>query len=52
MSSLRDDQVRVPCLNALKFLQCGARMVEEVEGPKLGGGLPGGKLQEPYYYGE
>ena len=30
----------------------GARMVEEVEEPKLGSGLPKGKLQEPYYYGE
>jgi hypothetical protein len=27
----------------------GARMVEEVDGPKLGDGLPEGKLQEPYY---
>jgi hypothetical protein len=27
-------------------------MVEEVEKPKLGDGLPEGKLQETYYYGE
>jgi hypothetical protein len=27
-------------------------MVEEVKEPKLGGGLPKGKLQEPNYYGE
>ena len=52
MSSLRDDRVHVPRLNALKFLQWGCKMVEEVEEPKLGGGLPKGKLQEPYYYGE
>ena len=44
MSSLRDNQVRVPRLNVLKFLQWGARMVED--------GLPEGKLQEPYYDGE
>ena len=38
-SSLRDDRVRVPRLNALKFLQWGgARMVEEVERPMLGEG--------------
>jgi hypothetical protein len=30
----------------------GARMLEEVEEPKLGDGLPEGKLQEPYYDGE
>jgi hypothetical protein len=30
----------------------GARIVEEVEKPKLGDGLPEGKLQETYYYGE
>ena len=42
MSSLRDDQVRVPCLNALNFLQwgVGARMVEEVGELELGDGLP------------
>jgi hypothetical protein len=27
-----------------------ARTVEEIEEPKLGGGLPEEKLQEPYYY--
>ena len=27
-------------------------MVKEVEEPKLGDGLPKGKLQDPYYYGE
>ena len=27
----------------------GARMVKEVEEPKLGDGLPKGKLLEPYY---
>ena len=37
MSSLRDDRVRVPRLNALKFLQWGGtRMVEEEEELKLG----------------
>ena len=52
-SSLRDDRVRVPRLNALKFLQWGgARMVKEMEGPMLGEGLPEEKLQEPYYDGE
>ena len=52
-SSLRDDRVRVPRLNALKFLQWeGARMVEEVGELELGDGLPLGKLQEPYYDGE
>jgi hypothetical protein len=30
----------------------GARMLEEVEEPKLGDRLPEGKLQEPYYDGE
>ena len=35
-SSLRDDRVRVPRL--------GARMVEEVEEPKLGDGQPEEKL--------
>ena len=50
MSSLRDDRVRVPRLNALKFLQWGcARMVEEVGELELRDGLPEGKLQEPYY---
>ena len=29
-SSLRDDRVRVPRLNAMNFLQWGARIVEEV----------------------
>ena len=41
MSSLRDDRVRVPRLNTLKFLQWGARMVE---GPMLGEGLLEEKL--------
>ena len=44
MSSLRDDRVRVPRLNALKFLQWGARMVEEVGELELGDELPKGKL--------
>ena len=45
MSSLRDDRVRVPRLNALKFLQWGVQeRCKEVEEPKLGGGLPEGKL--------
>ena len=44
MSSLRDDRVRVPRLNALKFLQWGARKTEEMEGPMLGEGLPEEKL--------
>ena len=45
MSSLRDDRVRVPRLNALKFLQWGgARMVEEVGELELGDGLPEEKL--------
>ena len=48
-SSLRDDRVRVPRLNALKFLQWGARMVEEVGELELGDRLSEGKLQEPYY---
>ena len=52
MSSLRDDRVRVPCLNALKFLEWGARMVEEKEVLELGDGLPGEMLQEPCYDGE
>jgi hypothetical protein len=35
-SSLRDDRVRVPRLNALKFLQWGgARMVKKVVEPML-----------------
>jgi hypothetical protein len=52
MSNLRDDRVRVPHLNALKFLQWGgARMVEGVKEPMLGEGLPKEKLQEPYYNG-
>jgi hypothetical protein len=38
-SSLRDDQVCVPRLNALKLLQWGgARMVEEEEELELGDG--------------
>ena len=53
MSSLRDDRVCVPRLNALKFLQQGgAIMVEGMEGPMLGKGLPEEKHQEPYYDGE
>ena len=52
-SSLRDDRVRVPCLNALKFLQWrGARMVVEIGDLELGDGMPEGKLQGPYYDGE
>jgi hypothetical protein len=47
MSSLRDDRVRVPHLNALKFLQWGARMVEDVGDLELRDGLPEGKLQDP-----
>ena len=43
-SSLRDDQVRVSRLNALKFLQWGARIVEEVGQLELGDGLHEGKL--------
>ena len=41
--------MRVPRLNALKFLQWGggARMVEEVGELELGEGLPEGKLREP-----
>jgi hypothetical protein len=50
MSSLRDDRVHVPRLNALKFLQWGsARMVEKVEELELRYGLSEGKLQESYY---
>ena len=45
-SSVRDDRMRVSRLNALKFLQWGARMVEEEEEHMLGDGLPEGKLQE------
>ena len=40
MCSLRDDRVRVPRLNTLKFLQWGARMVEEVGELELEYGLP------------
>jgi hypothetical protein len=29
-----------------------ARMVEEMEGPMLGEGMPEEKLKEPYYNGE
>ena len=39
-------------LNALKFLQWGARMVEEVGELELGDGLSEEKLQAPYYDGE
>ena len=52
-SSLRDDRVRVPRLNALKFLQWGgARMVEEDGELELGDGLLEEKLPKPYYYRE
>ena len=45
-SSLRDDRVRVPRLNTLKFLQWrGTRMVEEIGELELGDELPEGKLQ-------
>ena len=41
MSNLRDNRVRVPHLNTLKFLQWGgARMVEEIGDLELGDGLP------------
>ena len=39
-SSLRDDRVRVPRLNVQKFLQWGARIVEEVGELELGKGYP------------
>ena len=53
MSSLRDDRVRVPRLNALKFLQWGgAKMAKEAVKPMLDEGQPEEKLQEPYFYGE
>ena len=53
MSNLRDDRVHVPRLNPLKFLQWeGSRMMDEMEGPMLGEGLPEEKLQEPYYNDE
>ena len=52
MSSLRDDRVCVPRLNALSSFNGGAKMVEEVGELELGDGLPEGKLQEPYYDGE
>ena len=40
--------MRVPRLNALKFLQWGgARMVEEEGELELGDGLPGEKLRSP-----
>ena len=42
-SSLREDRVRAPLLNALKFLQWGVRMVEVGE-LELGEGLPKGEL--------
>ena len=48
-SSLRDDRVRVPRLNALKSYNGHARMVEEVGELELGDGLPEGKLQKPFY---
>jgi hypothetical protein len=51
-SSLRDDRLCVPHLNALKFLQWGARKEEEMKGHMLGEGLPEEKLQESYYNGE
>ena len=51
MSSLRDDRVRVPRLNALKFLQWGARMVKEVVEPMLDEGQPKEKLLELYCCG-
>ena len=38
--------MRVPRLNAMKFLQWGARMVEEVGELELRDELPEGKLQE------
>ena len=41
--------MHVPRLSALKFLQWGIRIVEEVEELELGDGLPEEKLQEPYY---
>jgi hypothetical protein len=47
MSSLKDDRVHVPHLNALKFLQWGVQ-----EWFRLGDELPEEKLQEPYYDGE
>jgi hypothetical protein len=34
------------------FIIGGARIVKEVVEPMLSEGLPEGKLQEPYYYGE
>ena len=40
-SSLRDDRVRIPRLNALRFFTMGvARMVEEVGELELEDGLP------------
>ena len=51
-SSLKDDRMCVPRLNALKFLQWGARMVEEVGELKLGEGLPEGNLCEPRENGD
>ena len=51
-SSLRDDRVRVPRLNALILTMRSERMVEQMEGPMLDEGLPEEKLQEPYYNGE
>jgi hypothetical protein len=39
-SHLRDYRVCAPRLNALKFLQWGARMVEEVGELELRDGLP------------
>jgi hypothetical protein len=40
-------------LECFEVLTIGsARMVKEVMKPMLGEGLPKGKLQEPFYYGE
>ena len=47
MSSLIDDRVCVPLLNSLKFLQRGARMVEDVEELELGDELPEGRFRSP-----
>ena len=51
-SSLREDRVRVPRLNALKFLQWGCKNGERDVEPMLVEGQPEEKLQEPYCYGE
>jgi hypothetical protein len=52
MFNLGDDRVLVSSLECSEILTMGVRMVEEVEEPKLGGGVPEGKLQEPNYYRE